>query len=159
MQSNRAAARNLRRRQLDRIVTPVTELRQIPLPRRGWIAEIREALGMSGRQLGHRLGVAPSSVSAFETSERLGGISLNSLRKAAAGLNCQLVYAFVPRESFENVLRDQARAVAKTIVGRVEHSMALEAQGAGAVEHEEAITELADELVRNMDRSLWEPWG
>jgi predicted DNA-binding mobile mystery protein A len=158
MISSKAAARSLRRRQLDRFVEPFRGLAQVPPPRQGWIAEIRGVLGMTSRQLGRRLGVAQPSVSEMENSERHGGISLNTLRKAAEALDCQLVHAFVPRESFERVVRDQARAVAERIVGRVEHTMTLEDQGVSVADQDEAIAELADELVRAMDRALWEPW-
>jgi predicted DNA-binding mobile mystery protein A len=113
---------------------------------------------MSTRQLAHRLSVAQPSVSDLESSERRGTISLNSLGRAAKALDCEFVYAFIPRESFERIVSDQARVVAGRIVGRVEHTMILEDQGTGATEREEATAELASELVRTLGRELWEPW-
>ncbi len=153
-----APARALRRRQLDRHFAPLPGLRSLPIPKRGWIAEVRDALGMTTRQLAHRLGTAQQSVIDLQRSEVRGTISLNSLGKAADALDCELVYALVPRESFERIVRDRARAVAIRIVGRVEHSMTLEDQAAGAAEREEAIAELTDELIRTASREVWDPW-
>ncbi len=112
---------------------------------------------MTTRQLAHRLGVAQGSVIDLQRSEVRGSISLNSLGKAADALDCELVYAFLPRESFERIVRDRARAVATRTVGRVEHSMSLEDQGAGAAEREVAIAELTDELIRTASREVWDP--
>lgn len=151
-----ASSRNLRRRQLDRIVKQFSALRSVPLPPNGWIAETRSALGMSTRQLGRRMGITQASANQLEHSEREGTITLNSLGKAAKALGCEVAYVFVPRESLERIVRDQAHAVASRIVGRVAHSMTLEGQGTGAVEREEAIAEMTDELVRTLSRELWD---
>src|SRR5262249_26953010 len=72
----------------------------IPTPRDGWISAIREALGMSVRDMARRMAIAPSSASRIEQREREGAITLAALRKAAAALDCELVYAVVPRREF-----------------------------------------------------------
>ena len=54
---------------------------------------------MTVRDLGRRLGIASSSVTRLEQREREGAITLAALRKAAAALDCELVYAVVPRSA------------------------------------------------------------
>jgi len=57
------------------------------------------------------------------------------LRSEANALDCDLVYAFVPRAgSLQETIKDRARAEAKARVLGVEHSMALESQAAGGIE-------------------------
>jgi len=73
-------------------------LKHIRRPERGWIRAIRDALGINGPQLARRLGVSKQRISVLEKAEIEGGASLNSIRQAADALNCDLVYALVPRE-------------------------------------------------------------
>jgi predicted DNA-binding mobile mystery protein A len=146
----------LRRRQLDRLFAQLAGIRAIPLPRHGWIVEVRNILGMNTRQLAHRMNVSQPSITGLERSERQGTITLTSLRKAAEALNCRLVYAFVPEESFERIVREQARMVACRMLNHIEHTMALEDQAIEAHRQEDAIAEFADDLVRSLGRELWD---
>jgi predicted DNA-binding mobile mystery protein A len=155
MSATRAKSDALRRRQLDRLFAQLSGLRTLSPPRRGWIAEVRNVLGMSTRQLAQRMSVSQPSITGLERSERQGAVSLNSLQKAAEALNCRLVYAFVPEESFEHIVREQARTVARRMLDNVEHTMALEDQAGESGRQEEAIAELADDLVRSLSRELW----
>lgn len=138
------------------MLASVTYLRGLTVPPRGWIAETRGIIGMRADQLARRLGVAQSTVSEFERAEASGTITMNSLRKVAAAMECRLVYAFVPEESFEELVRARARAAAKEQVGVIDHTMALEDQRTGAVEQEEVVGEYADALVRYLPRDLWD---
>src|SRR5262245_27532719 len=70
-------------------------------PPRGWVRAIRDALGMSSRQLANRMGQSQPAVTKLERSEASGGARLDSLRRAADALDCDLVYALVPRTSLE----------------------------------------------------------
>lgn len=146
----------LRRQQLDRVFTDAIELRAFSIPRKGWIAEVRGILGMRAAQLARRLGIAQPTLSALEGSEVRGTITLNSLRNAAAALNCRLVYTFVPAESFEALIQAQAEIVARREIARVGHTMALEDQRPDDPAWEAAIAALAVELVRTLDRQLWD---
>src|ERR1700694_5207289 len=121
-------ARNLRRRQLDRVFSKASMLRHLPSTQRGWIREIREALGMSGPQLARRLKVTPSTVTDMEQSEVAGTISVGTLRRAAEAMGLNFVYAFVPTESLEAIVRARATEVAAQFYEGVDHSMALEDQ-------------------------------
>ena len=67
-------------------------------PRDGWIRTMRHARGVSLRQLGKRIGIQGNSVHVAERREMEGGISIYQLRRMAAALDCDLFYAFVPRQ-------------------------------------------------------------
>jgi predicted DNA-binding mobile mystery protein A len=153
--TRRAFGSNLRRRQLDRLLSPPVDLRQFARPREGWIREIRQALGMSASQLARRLSVGQSTVSKLEKTEREETISLRSLTKVAEAMDCTLVYAFVPRLSLEAVVEKQARQRATELVTRVDHTMALEAQNRSQDDRKAEVEELAGDLKRTLSRELW----
>jgi predicted DNA-binding mobile mystery protein A len=129
--------RTLRLTQLDRALHPFLAAKDSPRPQRGWIRAIREATGITMRELAQRLGKVPSQVASFEKSETEYRITLGSLRESAEALGCELVYAFVPKTkcgSVHELVESRARAEASENVRAVEHSMALEDQAVGGVE-------------------------
>ena len=66
------------RQRLDkRFLSMKPESRYHPPPK-GWIRAIRDALGMSGAQLGRRIGVKAQSVADIERSEASGSIQLKT---------------------------------------------------------------------------------
>ena len=75
------------------------------LQMRTWIKTMREARGLSLRQLGERLGIQGNSVHVAERREASGGISVYQLQRIAAALDCDLFYAFVPKQRTETVTR------------------------------------------------------
>jgi predicted DNA-binding mobile mystery protein A len=123
--------RQLRAQQIDRMVQPLRALK-FPRPQKGWIRALREAMGVSYTELGDRLQASRSLAAQQERAEVDDRITLKSLRTCAAALDCELVYAFVPRgSSIEEALAARTRATASQAVRRVEHSMALEDQASG----------------------------
>ena len=64
---------------------------------------------MSSAELAARMGTAQSTISGLEQSEVRGTIKLDTLRRAAAALDCQVVYYLAPRTSLDEVVRAQAR--------------------------------------------------
>ena len=113
-------------------------------PVRGWIKAVRQAIGMSSFQLALRLGVKQPTVTEMEQSEMRGTIQLATLRRVAEALDCTLVYALVPNQPLETMVRNRARAFARRRLGPVEHSMLLEDQ---AVKTKDAQAQF-DEIVR-----------
>ena len=77
-------------------------------PLRGWVRTIREGLGLSGSELGVRLGVSQPRVSQIERAELDGTLQLGTLERVAAALHCQLRYAFIPREPLEGLAQELA---------------------------------------------------
>jgi predicted DNA-binding mobile mystery protein A len=124
------------------------------MPAAGWIRMLRESLAMTAAAFGRRLEIAQQNVVKLEMSERAGTITLGSLRRAAAALDADLVYAIVPRKSLRETIAARARELARERIAPVAHSMRLEAQGLTEQELKDQIEELARELERR-PRQLW----
>jgi predicted DNA-binding mobile mystery protein A len=141
------------RKRLDaRLASLSDERNRLQVPPKGWIRAIRDALGMSGVQLGKRLKVTPQTVEAMEKSEAAGTIQLNTLKRAAEAMDCTLVYALVPRTSLENTVRNRARQIATAALARVSHTMKLEDQDTRDEDPEPRI----EDYIRHIkDRDLW----
>ena len=160
-----ATFKRLTRRQLSHALDRYAKVTEIPQPRDGWIAALRQALDMTVGQFAARLGVVPSNVVRLEQRERDDNISLAALRRAADALGCDLVYAVIPRfaaasKPGDNVLdaliEARAREVAVAQLSRVAHTMALEDQEVSAADLEAQITERAAALAQT-PRRLWDP--
>jgi predicted DNA-binding mobile mystery protein A len=66
-------------------------------PAAGWLRSIREALGLSLADQARKLKVTPPAIRAFEQAEAEDRITLASLRRTAAAMDCDLVYTLVPK--------------------------------------------------------------
>jgi predicted DNA-binding mobile mystery protein A len=122
----------MRLHQLDRTLEPFRLAQQVPRPSRGWLRAIREAMGISARELALVTGTSRQLPLQLEKAEADDSITLKSLRKLAAALDCDLVYALVPKQgTMQQLLESRARAQATRRVLQVEHSMALEDQASG----------------------------
>lgn len=146
----------LRIRQIDEALAPLAKLRDLSPPPEGWTRTIREALGMSLRQLAERAGVSKTTVRSAEVNEAKGTIQMNSLAKLAEAMDCDLVYALVPRHSLRDTLEHRAELVAERMVERISDSMELEAQGISPGERARQIDELAAKIVRERQRDFWD---
>lgn len=128
--------RRLRTRQIERALHPFLAAKDLPRPPRGWLRAIREAAGVTLREMAKRLKKSPSLAFSLEKSEAEYRITLGSLREAADALGCQLVYALVPKNaSIQELVEERARTRAAENVRAVEHTMALEDQAVGGVEN------------------------
>jgi predicted DNA-binding mobile mystery protein A len=151
MKKAKSAARG--RLHLDERFEAIGAVARYRPPVRGWIKAVREALGMTTAQLGTRLGVKQPSVVALEQSEAKGTIQLATLRRVADALDCTLVYALVPNQPLEAVVRGRARAFVRRRRGPVEHSMLLEDQNVDGKNAEARL----DEIVRETNpRLFWD---
>jgi predicted DNA-binding mobile mystery protein A len=127
--------RNLLLNQLDRKLEPYRAAGKVSRPAKGWIRALRQALGVSSGELARRLGTSRQLPLQLENAEAEDRITLKSLRAMAHALDCELVYALVPRAgSLHALIEDRARAEAKQRVLGVEHSMALENQSSGRID-------------------------
>ena len=139
---------------LDKKIAGSKPLEGLSVPAKGWIRAIRDALGMTGAQLASRMGVSQQAVTSLENSEANETIRLETLRKAAAALDCRLVYALVPNKPLEDMVAERARAKAIATIGGVSHSMAMEDQKVLDDDLEERIQIFISETLR--DRDLWD---
>lgn len=63
----------------------------------GWLRTIREALDLTLADQAKRLKITPPAVRSFEQAEAEDRITLASLRRTAAAMDCELVYTLMPR--------------------------------------------------------------
>jgi predicted DNA-binding mobile mystery protein A len=143
------------RQQLDKTLSSL-KATNTQVPVKGWVRAIREALGMSGKQLAQRLKVSQPRIPRLEQDELTGSVTIKTMQQVAEALDCTFVYALVPRTSLENTLRAQARLVAQARIERVAHSMLLEAQSLSAEEQQKSFEATINELVREMPKELWD---
>ena len=137
------------RRYLDARIGRLRLVADEPRPRQGWIRGVRDALGMSSTELAVRMGTAQSTISGVENSEIRGTIKLGTLRRAAATLNCEVVYYLAPRTSLDEVVLGQARSKAREQLAKETPSSA----GAGGADDSDRLEELA---LRYVDtKGLW----
>ncbi len=141
-------------RQLDDALRALQNAPQPPSV--GWVRAIREALGMTYSQFAKRLRVTRPSVYDLEADEVSGGASLDRLRRAAAALDCRLVYALVPNSTLEKTVKRQAIKQATKRFGRVNVSQALEASAVDSESLSNQVDDLVTELMVNRPRSLWD---
>lgn len=149
MQRSKLAAQS--RARLDERFRHFGSAKNYTPPVRGWIRAIREALGMTAEQLARRLQATQPAIVKMEASESKGTIQLATLRRAAAALDCDLVYALVPRKPLEETIRARARNLIRQRRAPVEHSMLLEDQKASSKNEEASV----DEVIRETNPSLF----
>lgn len=119
---------------------------------RGWIRFMRESLGMTFKNLGARARLGIPTVQQAERNEVAGKITLNSLRQLAEAMECELVYAFVPKLPLEKTIEAAARAKAERLLQVADTHMTLENQKVDRA-LEERVKQLASALLDKGD--IW----
>jgi predicted DNA-binding mobile mystery protein A len=142
----KAPFRQLRLTQLDRNLQAARDL--LPRPAGGWIASVREALGLSQRQVGKKMRASGQAIQQFEQAEAEDRITLRAIRRVAGTMGCDLIYVLVPKsgsfaELAEQPIRDEAARDVKSVV----HTMALEDQKPGNTDQM-----IEDEAQRRLNR-------
>lgn len=131
----KGAFKQLRISQLARTLSAFDSAKQETRPQRGWLRAIRESLGLTLESVGQKLGQSRRRIQEFEEAEAQDRITLHSLRRVAEAMDCDLVYAIVPKSgTLPELAERRARAQASEDVLDVEHTMALENQAVGNVE-------------------------
>ena len=141
------------RRRLDERFRRLRPLADEPRPHKGWIRAIRDAIGMSSTELAARIGVSQQSVSQMEHSEVQDTITLDTLRRAANALNCDLVYVLEPRTSLDEAVKEQAHKKAARHLAPLVHHSRLEDQ---ALSDDDEAAQLEEFATLFVDRKgLW----
>ena len=147
--------KQLRLEQLQASVAAYSDLLHHRPPPRGWLHTIRASLGLTERQQAGRLGIAASTLHKSESAEAEDRVTLGQLRKLANGLDCELVYALVPRTPLTQIVEDQARSIALREVEDVAHAMSLEDQRPPQDRLRKQVEQRTAELLRGRWAELW----
>ncbi len=97
------------------------------------------------------MAVGQSTISGLENSEIRGTIKLDTLRRAAAALDCDVIYYLVPRTSLEDTVRLQARRKAHEQLAREPQPVPVEYRS--AADSSDPLDELASGYMDR--RGLW----
>ena len=127
------------------------------IPTKGWINTIRTSLNMTRNQLGTKLKMTKGAIQKIEEREASGQITINKLRDVGQALDMKFIYGFVPNNgSIDNLISIKSEKLARKIVMRTNQNMKLENQGIGDEKINETIKDLANEIKREVRKSLWD---
>jgi predicted DNA-binding mobile mystery protein A len=126
-------------------------------PRAGWVKTLREALSMSVEQLANRLGLTRGRIAQLENAEVHDAVTLRTLKEAANAMECEFVYAIVPKgnSTLEDIIKTRAEQIAHERISRVAHTMALEEQLLDDNILKSQKSELARNLMEHLNKKLW----
>ncbi len=138
-------------RALSRKMGNLAQLRDTQPPKQGWISDVRQALGMTAKQLAERVGLSQPRIAKMELNEN--NLKISTMKKIAEGLDCDFVYGFVPKSSLQETINRQARKKAEAILSNVNTNMALEDQLA---DDPNILTDVADEMIAKNIKRIWD---
>jgi len=144
----------LARLRLDARIQPLRDHQSATaVPRGGWLRVIRQALGMTRNDMAARLGLTSSTIVRIEASEQRETIQLDTLRRAASALDCELVYALIPRQPLEQAVEQQREKLVRALNAKVHTHMALEGQDTPGADMDTWRRDRAAASIS--DRQLW----
>ena len=129
----------------------LAQLRDAQPPKQGWISAVRQALGMTAKQLAERVGLSQPRIAKMELNEN--NLKISTMKKIAEGLDCDFVYGFVPKSSLQETINRQARKKAEAILSNVNINMALEDQLA---DDPNILTDVANEMIAKNIKRIWD---
>lgn len=143
--------RILQIRALDKKTSDLKSAKNIVPQPFGWIKTVREAIGMTVSQLAARLGVTQPRITKMESNE--DNLKLSTMKKAAEAMNCEFVYYFKPKTTFQNLVDEQAQKKAAEVLKTVNVNMALENQ---EIAEDEAVKDFASDLINTKIKQIWD---
>lgn len=147
---------NLAYQQLSKYFDKFIAFKEISVPAKGWVRAVRDGLGMSRRQLAGRLDLSVSRIQRLEQDEVIGAVTLKTMSRTAEAMDSIFVYALIPRTSLDDSLQKQGLKKAKEHLKNVSHTMALEAQSLDEKTSQEMLNTLAQQLIDESKRTLWD---
>ena len=144
-------ARVLQIRALDKKTFDLKSAKNIVPQSSGWIKTVREAIGMTVSQLAARLGVTQPRITKMESNE--DNLKLSTMKKAADAMNCEFVYYFKPRTTFQNLVDEQAQKKAAEVLKTVNVNMSLENQ---EIAEDEVVKDFASDLINTKIKQIWD---
>lgn len=143
--------------QLDQKLAHFKDAGMVLVPQKGWVNTIRITLNMTRDQLGNKLDLTKGAIQKIEDREATGQITINKLKAVGNALNMKFIYGFIPKDgNIESLINLKAEKLARKIVLRANQNMKLENQGISEDKIEHSINDLANEIKREMRKSLWD---
>lgn len=127
--SSKAGIQDVARRRTDEAIGQYVGLRHVTPPVGGWLRAMREMLGIKLKDAAAKIGVQPGALLALEKREVDGRATLQSLRRAADAIDCDVIYLLIPRHgSVQEAYKGFREAVHAASLKRSADTMALEGQ-------------------------------
>ena len=139
-------------KQVDRRLNKIRSILDATHVSPGWISFMRKAMCMTLDTLAKQTKLSKPTVQKMEMRERDGKVTLETLEKMARAMDCELVYAFVPKQEISKTLMDKARKKASKLIQRTDAHMVLEGQQVKQ-KFEDRVEHLAGELLEKGD--IW----
>ncbi len=118
--------------------------------RNGWINYVRSVLGIKLSTLARLAKTTASTVQQAEKREAQNKVTLETLRRMAHAMDCEFVYAFIPKKEVKELVNDRAYTKAKRILARADTHMILEDQKVKQ-DFDERVQRLANKLIETGD--------
>lgn len=126
----------------ERILSVIESMKVNP----GWIKYMRSVLGMTLKDLANLTQLSLPTVAQIEKREAQGKVTLETLAKMAEAMECELVYAFVPKENLTDLIEKKAFEKATESLANADTHMSLEDQKVKG-ELESRIERVAQKLI------------
>jgi len=90
--------------ELSKILERFESVTSVRRPKGGWIRAARQARGLTLDAIAKRMDIHRQNVFQFEKSEEKGHILLWNLNRIAEAMDCELVYAIVPKRGTRDLV-------------------------------------------------------
>jgi predicted DNA-binding mobile mystery protein A len=110
---------------------------------------------MSGTQLAKKLGVTKARISKAEQDEPCGSVTLKTMQTMAEVMDCKFVYAIVPKQNVEDVIKQRAIEKASAQVKAASTHMALEAQSLSKEQLDFEVERIAAQIMDKIPSDFW----
>ena len=144
--------KKLEMKQIERRLIKLREVMTETRIRTGWVSYIRGAMSMSLAVLAKFSKLSTTTVYQIEQREKDGKVTLATMQKMAAAMDCEFVYAIVPKEELSTLLKKKAILKATRLIKKADVHMTLEDQRVKeAIENR--IEQVAEDLLAKGD--IW----
>jgi predicted DNA-binding mobile mystery protein A len=116
---------------------------------------IRQAFGMSQKQLAEKIGSDQKNIATLE-NKQLEDTRISTIKRIAEALNCDLLMTLVPKKKIEEFLEEKSLQAAKQIVAGSSSTMAMELQKPDKDSLKQQIQEIKTEILRKKRHILWQ---
>jgi predicted DNA-binding mobile mystery protein A len=147
--------RKLIRKRLDKMLIPLKAYAENAIPGNEWVKTLRKALGMSTKDLANIVGIDQSRISRIENAEVYGNVKISSIERVAVQLGMEFVYGFVPQNTLEDMMREQARNIALEKMKQISHNLQLGLQMITEAEKESLLNDMIDKILFEEPKDFW----
>ncbi len=142
----------LARNQINRRLRKLQGFAEYTQIRTGWINYMRQAMCLTLSKLAELSKLSTATVQQTEKRELMGKVTLQTMSKIASAMDCEFIYAIVPKEDLSSYLRNKAIEKATKIVIEADTHMTLEDQRVSN-DIKTRIQRISDDLLERGD--IW----